>query len=192
MCMKLRVLAGTLLFLATAQFVLFLNIAETLYTGYSIHTSLISDLGVWGEPSAIFFNLSVIVFGLLGLAGGFVLRNDKELGHIPWLLMVSGAGGLIAGVFPMTVWGVHDWGAVLVFVFAALAAVYCYWTFIGPFRYFSIALGVISFIAMVLFKANVLLSLGAGGMERMIMYPVLVWMGGLGTVLFTSTERANE
>ncbi|MCX6651317.1 MAG: DUF998 domain-containing protein [Methanomassiliicoccales archaeon] len=186
--MKSRVLAGTLLFVATAQFVLFLNIAEAEYTGYSTHASLISDLGVWGEPSAIFFNLSVIAYSLLSLIAGVVLREDKGLSYIPWLLMVAGVGGLSIGIFPMTVWGVHDWGAVLAFVFAALAAVYCYWALSGPFRYISIVLGVISFFAMILYKGNVFLGLGAGGMERMIMYPILIWIAGLGTVLFTSKE----
>jgi hypothetical protein len=41
--------------------------------------------------------------------------------------------------------------------------------------YFSVILGVVNLVAIVLFTANVLFGLGVGGMEMMVVYPVIVW-----------------
>ncbi|MCX6651318.1 MAG: DUF998 domain-containing protein [Methanomassiliicoccales archaeon] len=186
--MKRRMLAGTLLFVAGAQFLLFLIIAETQYPGYSANENYISDLGVWEEWSAVFFNVSVIAFGLLGLIGGFILREDKGMSYVPWLLIVSGAGAIILGIFPETVWGLHKIGAFMAFICASSAAVCCFKAFSGPFRYIATFLGVLSFITMILSITNIFLGLGPGGMERMILYPIIIWMTSLGTVLYSSAE----
>jgi hypothetical membrane protein len=44
-------------------------------------------------------------------------------------------------------------------------------------------LGVITFTAFILLVAKVYLSLSAGGMERMIVYPLLIWALGTGAYL---------
>jgi hypothetical membrane protein len=187
--MKRRVLVGTLLFVACTQFLLFLIIAETQYPDYSTNINYLSDLGVWDEPSAPFFNISVIIFGLLAIASGVLSRNDEGMSHIPWLLIVSGAGAVILGVFPETVWGLHRLGAFLAFIFAASAAVCSYRVISGPFRYISAILGGCSFLAMMLSVTNIYLGLGPGGMERMVLYPILIWLLGFGAVLLSSGEN---
>ena len=47
----------------------------------------------------------------------------------------------------------------------------------APLSYFSAAAGVITLLAIVLYGTDTYLGLGQGGMERMIVYPVLI--GGL-------------
>lgn len=188
---KPRVLAGTLLFVAGAQFLLFLMIAETQYLGYSANENYISDLGVWEEWSAVFFNSSVIAFGLLGLIGGYILREEKGLRYVSRSLMVSGVGAIILGIFPETVWGLHKMGAFMAFIFAALAAVLCFKAFSGPFRYIATFLGVFSFTAMILSVSNIFLGLGPGGMERLVLYPIMLWMAGFGAVLFSSVTEGE-
>jgi hypothetical membrane protein len=81
--MKRRVIAGIILFTAGAQFILFLIIAETQFPGHSTSGNFISDLGVWDEPSAMFFNAPVIIFGLFGLLSGLILRGEKQWSYIP-------------------------------------------------------------------------------------------------------------
>jgi hypothetical membrane protein len=56
--------AGTLLLVGGIQFVIALILAEAVYPSYSIAHNYISDLGVWGKPSAAIFNLSVMIFGI--------------------------------------------------------------------------------------------------------------------------------
>jgi hypothetical membrane protein len=62
--------AGTLFFIADTQFVLCLIIAEALYPGYSVSANYISDLGV--GPSALVFNATVFLLGLLLLVGTYL------------------------------------------------------------------------------------------------------------------------
>jgi hypothetical membrane protein len=177
-----------LLFVAITQFALLTNIAETQYPNFSIRNTLLSNLGNWGTPSALIFNASLIIFGCLGLAIGFVLKGVRKLTFIPLLFGLGGLGMLIMGIFPLSVDWAHDVGAFLAFVLMALAALCCYWTFPGPFRYVSLMLGVIAFITMVLYKGCVYVGLGAAGMERMIVYPLFLWMAAFGVALFLGDE----
>jgi hypothetical membrane protein len=93
------------------------------------------------------------------------------------------------GIFPERVWGLHKLGAFLAFGFAAAAAGNAFGVFSGPFRYISVVLGAISFLAMIFSVTEVFLGIGPGGMERMVLYPILIWMMGFGAVLFSSEER---
>jgi hypothetical membrane protein len=46
---------------------------------------------------------------------------------------------------------------------------------IMPFSVISVILGLITLGALVLFMVGMDLGLGVGGMERMIVYPILMW-----------------
>ena len=52
--------------------------------------------------------------------------------------------------------------------------------FSGPWSWFSPVLGIITLVAVVLLGAKVYLGLGAGGMERIIAYPLIIWAIGTG------------
>jgi hypothetical membrane protein len=62
-------LAAAVFFVAVTQFILGLAIAEALYPSYSLSGNYVSDLGV--GPSAIVFNSSVFLLGLLLAFGLF-------------------------------------------------------------------------------------------------------------------------
>jgi hypothetical membrane protein len=68
--------AGTLFLVAATQFILCLIIAEAAYPGYSVSANYISDLGV--GPSAIIFNSSVFLLGLLILTGTYLQRHTQN------------------------------------------------------------------------------------------------------------------
>lgn len=188
--MRRREVAGILLFVAIAQFAFLANISQVLYEGYSLEDTLLSDLGVWDQPSALLFNASLVIFGVLGMAIGAVLWPDRKLNFIPLLFVLCGIGMLIMAAFPISIEWAHDVGAFLSFVLMTLVALCCYWTFQGPFRHLSLATGIIGFITMVLYKAEVHLGLGAAGSERMIIYPLFLWMAAFAAVLFYSDENA--
>jgi hypothetical membrane protein len=59
-----------------------------------------------------------------------------------------------------------------------------------PFNIISILLGLMSLLALVLFIGNIYFGLGVGGMERMIVYPILIWMMGFGGFLIAFTEKS--
>lgn len=185
-----RELAGILLFAAIVQFAFLANIGQILYEGYSLKDTLLSDLGVWEQPSALLFNTSLVMFGILGIGVGVVLWPDKKLNFIPLLFVLCGIGMLIMAAFPITIEWAHDVGAFLSFVLIAVAALCCFWTFPGPFGYASLFLGLIGFFTEITYKTEIYFGLGAAGSERMIVYPLFFWMAAFAAVLFYSDENA--
>ena len=179
-----------MLFAAIVQFAFLANISQILYEGYSVKDTLLSDLGVWEHPSALLFNTSLVLFGILGISIGVVLWPDKKLNFIPLLFVLCGIGMIIMAAFPISIEWAHDVGAFLSFVLIAVAALCCYWTFPGPFGVVSLLLGIISFFAEITYKSEIYFGLGAAGSERMIIYPLFIWMAAFAAVLILSDENA--
>ncbi len=181
-----------MLFVAIVQFAFLANISQILYEGYSVKDTLLSDLGVWEQPSALLFNTSLVLFGILGISIGVVLWPDKKLNFIPLLFVLCGIGMIIMAAFPISIEWAHDVGAFLSFVLIAVAALCCYWTFPGPFGVVSLLLGIISFFAEITYKSEIYFGLGAAGSERMIIYPLFIWMAAFAAVLILSDENAPK
>ena len=47
-----------------------------------------------------------------------------------------------------------------------------------------------SLLALILLIGNIYVGLGVGGMERMIVYPILIWMIGFAGFLITYPEKS--
>ena len=195
-------MAGTLFFIAATQFILCLIIAEALYPSYSVSSNYISDLGV--GPSAIIFNASVFLLGFLILTGTYLLRrspNFKTL-NITLLLMAIGAMGV--GIFTKNLTLAHGAVSSAAFFFAGLSAITSFKILPKPLSYISMILGTITLAALALFSTGIItsgsltsttaydsafyLGLGPGGMERMIVYPALMWLAGFGGHLITKQK----
>src|SRR5216117_1659810 len=98
------------------------------------------------RAGAAIFNTSIILLGITILATSwFLLRAFKD----PILMVL--------------------------FLFAGLSAILAFRILRPPLSYVSVLLGVGSLAALGLFISNNFLGLGNGGMERMIVYPVLTW-----------------
>ena len=187
-------LAGALFFVAVTQFVLCLIIAEALYPGYSVSANYISDLGV--GPSAIVFNSSVFTLGLLMLAGTYLQRHTPNFKTLNTLLLLMAVGAMGVGVFTKDFTLPHGAVASATFFFAGLSAITSFKLLPKPLAQISIALGAMTLTALALFSAGMLTSgsltsttaydstfymgLGPGGMERMIIYPALMWLAAFG------------
>jgi hypothetical membrane protein len=180
--------AGLTLFLGTVQFAIGLTIAEIVYPNYSVAANYISDLGV-GTAAAPIFDGSIILLGaLLVLCSWFVLRayHDRLL---MVALAVAGIGAAGVGIFTEgSPFGLHSAFSLVTFVSAALATIFAFRVVHAPLRYLSVVFGVVSFAALGLYVTSNYLGLGAGGMERMIVWPVLVWGIGFGGYLLGMTS----
>jgi hypothetical membrane protein len=190
--------AGTLLLVGGIQFIIALIVAEAIYPGYSTSANFISDLGVWGKPSAVIFNPSIILLGAMSVVGAYFVKKQFGLGKIGYFFAVAGAGTLTVGIFPentVLVNGIpviHAIAALLAFFIGGIGAVGAYRYTKPPFNVISVVLGVASLTASALFFITYnmgSLGLGIGGMERMIAYPTLLWIIGLGGYLL---GYANE
>ena len=168
-----RRIAGLLLFLATAQFSIGLMIAATQFPGYSIADNFISDLGV--GPAALVFNGSVILAGILVLAATLSIHRVFASRVLTALVIVGGIGFIGVGVFTEDVPLLHTIFTAVAFLSLGLLALVAAVFVDSPFRYLSVGLGVLSFAAVGLFYTRNDLGLGIGGMERMIVLPILAW-----------------
>jgi hypothetical membrane protein len=193
-------IAGALLFVGGLQFIVAMIVAEAVYPNYSVSGNYISDLGVWNKPSAAIFNPSIFLFGSMILVSAYFIQLEFRRGAITGLFVLAGLGPIGVGIFPENTFLVngvpvlHSIAAIISFIFGGIAAITSYKITRGPFRYFSVILGVATLLALFLFAATGpdYLGIGVGGMERMIVYPNLIWTIGMGANLLPSFNKQHE
>ncbi len=195
-------MTGILFFGAVTQFVLSIIIAEALYPGYSVSNNYISDLGV--GPSAIVFNSSVFLLGLLLLTGTYLQRQNSSFKTLNILLLLMAVGSMGVGIFTKDYTFAHGAVSSAAFFFAGLSAIASSKVLTKPFSHISIVLGAMTLTALILFSAGIIasgsltstnaynssfyLGLGPGGMERMIVYPSLMWLAAFAGHLLAEQE----
>lgn len=182
--------AGTLLFLGAVQFLIVLVVAEALYPNYSVSLNYISDLGV--GSTALIFNSSVFLLGLLVVAGAYFIREAFKSNFLFIALILTGIGAMMVGLFPETAGVMHTIASLITFLFGGLAAIVSYRVEKPPFSYLSVVLGALGLVGLGLFASGNYLSLGVGGMERMIAHPVLLWAVGFGGHLVSHSKDAKS
>jgi hypothetical membrane protein len=170
--------AGFLLLVGALQFVLGMIISEALYPGYSTSNNYISDLGV--GPSALIFNSSIILLGVLIAAGAYFVQRAFNSKLFSILLTVTGIGAMGVGIFTEDFGVAHAIFSLITFLFAGISIIVSFKFERPPLSYLSIILGAASLVSLALFGSGVYLGLGKGGMERMIAYPVLLGAISLG------------
>ncbi len=166
--------------------------AEALYPGdYSTAQNEISDLGatrppdsVILEPSATLFNTVMMASGALVLIASFCLQRASGRTAAAVLTALFGLGALGVGVFPGDYGTAHAVFALLTFVAGGLAAIAAFGVSTSPFKYFSVVLGATALVTLLLYtfvgEDSFLGSLGRGGVERWVAYPIVLWLTGLG------------
>lgn len=177
---------GLWFFVGSIEIVLLFNLAEFLYTDYSVSQNYISDLGVGPMPAKAVFTFAVIVFGIMTVIASYLLR-ERYPKSIIWILMIlSGVGAVGVGTFDMHApFRLHTIFSLVAFLFGNLAALFSYKLVPKPLAFFFMFLGLLGLSALALFGAHVYLGLGRGGMERMVFYPAVIWGLGLGVYLTT-------
>jgi len=187
--------AGALVLIATTQFVLGMIISEALYPGYSVADNYISDLGV--GPSALIFNSSVFLMGLLLLIGAYFLQRAFRFELLTAMVVLTAVGAMGVGVFTEDFGVLHSIASLITFVFSGLSAIFSvlcsrvhkFPLVKMPFSAISIIVGLMTLAALGLFVGRIYLGLGVGGMERMVAYPVLMWGAGFGGYLIAYPEE---
>lgn len=192
-------IAGTLLFLAGSIIIMGIITGETFYpTGYSTFNNEISDLGgtrppnsIIHEPSATIFNITMLVTGMMiFIASLFIHQQFKKwLFTIP--LTIFGLGVFGVGIFPGHVVFWHGIFALVTFTFGSITCITAFKIVPPPLRYIGICIGTMSLIF--LYGANIFIPyIGAGGTERWVAYPVVLWLIGFGGFLLgTKAENKN-
>jgi hypothetical membrane protein len=179
-----KVIAGILIFIGASMCLMGIIFAEALYPGYHV-AQVISDLGV--GQTATFFNVSMIIFGCLFIAAAYLLRKAGTDTVFCSLMALTGVAQACVGIFPETLGLPHVAAAATVFIGGCMLAILSFRVFPVPWAWISVVLGIIMLAAIILLFAGFYLGLGKGGMERIIVYPFIIWALGSG-VMFMAPE----
>lgn len=193
-------LAGALLFVGGLQWFMTVMAAETLFPGYSTRANDLSDLAstippniLPVQPSAIMFNATTFLLGLMILISAFLIYRANGERLFCLLFAIFGAAAMGVGIFPGDAGIIHGLVALVTFVASSLSAVAAYRLEKRPFAHISAVIGLLSLIVLVsaFFLGETSpfwLAFGRGGEERLIAYPVVLWVTGLGGYLMGATS----
>jgi hypothetical membrane protein len=188
-------LGGLLLTVAGATILMGIITAEALYPAtFTTGGNEISDLGgtrppdsVILQPSATIFDLSMMAIGLLVMAGSWYVQRAFGRWSVTIPLTILGIGALGVGLFPGNTGTPHALFAMVTFVAGGVAAVSAARVATGPFRIVSFLFGAVSLLTlttyMLLGDSSPLAPLGIGGIERWIVYPIVLWVVAFGGYL---------
>ncbi len=179
-------------------FVAAMIITQLGYTGtsYSLLHNYISDLGAatcgWYHnslevcsPLHEVFNVGIVLMGLLLILGTILMRTaypargSRTVGLA--LLVIAGFGAIGVGLSPEDVnLTVHTISAGTAFILGNLALIVLAFAMFRDtrwdgFRAYTLFSGIVGLVAFALFYAKVWGPLGVGGMERLIVAPLLLW-----------------
>ena len=171
-------------------------LAASIAPGYDFNAAAISDLGVITD-TALLFNVSLLAVGVLNIMGGYLWYRSHRKAWILALFVLAGLGAIGAGLFPLDSVGPHGLFALLAFVAFNLEAIAVAAVVTGPIRALSVLAGVVGLVFVVLMAfgdsgdASAFGAIGHGGTERMIVYPVMVFMLALGGYLMATHDDAG-
>ncbi|PIU21385.1 MAG: hypothetical protein COT15_02620 [Candidatus Diapherotrites archaeon CG08_land_8_20_14_0_20_34_12] len=177
-------ISGILLIFGVLLFVSAMWYSESIYPKYDIFQNYISDLGVGN--TAFIFNNAIMVTGAGLFIISFLLFREFKSTVFLILLALAGIGAFGVGLFPENAGYLHSVFSAITFLCGAFSAIYSSKFIPKPFSSFSVQLGILSLIATLLFATENTFGLGIGGMERLIVYPFLLWAFAFGIYLMTS------
>jgi hypothetical membrane protein len=181
---------------------------ETGYT-YSVASNYISDLGAnclpsgacYIPPSALLFDSSVVILGLTLLICAYYLHRAFRWLPATLLVAITGLGAIGVGVFPETTGIIHEIVSLVAFLFVGLSAIASYKLQKKPLGYLSVILGVLTIASLILAvpsawqfrlpgsSSGFYLGLGAGGIERLVFYPAILWAISFGSHLMATEDK---
>jgi hypothetical membrane protein len=197
-------LGGGLLFVAGAMILMGIITAEALYPGtFSTGANEISDLGgtrppnsVVLQPSATIFNLSMTLIGVLVMAGSWFVHRAFGRRSVTIPIAALGVGALGVGLFPGNTGTPHAIFAMATFISGGTASISAARLTSAPFRYLSLFLGAASLTTlgmyMLLGDGSPMAVLGIGGVERWIVYPIVLWITTFGGYLSGRADTRSD
>lgn len=193
--------AGAVLFFGVVQFAIFEMVAEFIYPGYNVSSNYVSDLGPPCPTGAScpshgswwIFDASIVILGLSVLVSALLIYRYFKWKPFTGAIALAGLGAVGVGIFNESApYGLHGLFSLITFLFIGLSAILSFRLQKPPLSYFSVVLGLVTLISLILFipddgvSAGAYLGIGVGGLERLIVYPVLFWSVGFAGHLMAS------
>jgi hypothetical membrane protein len=181
--------AGGLLLTAGATVVMGIITAEALYTNPYNARMEISDLGatetgVVLHPSSYIFNATMLMAGAMILAAAYFTHRALHRRAVTIPTGLLGLGVLGVGIFPGNIHPQHPLFAYTAFVAGGLAVLLSAKVTPQPLRAIFAVMGTSSLgftlASVFLLEWGPFARLDLGGVERWMVYPVLLWLVGFG------------
>jgi hypothetical membrane protein len=197
-------IAGVLLSLAGAAILMGFITAEALYPGiYTTHTNTVSHLAaseppnsVVLQPSAAIFNITMLVTGAMILGGAWFAYRALRRKAVLFPTAILGVGTVGVGIFPLTHPTPHTLSALTAFLAGGIAVILSSRVTAAPFRYLWMVLGTVALGATVLgvffLEWAPVAELCEGGIERWIVYPIVLWLVAFGSYLMALGDRTTS
>jgi hypothetical membrane protein len=188
-------LAGAVFIALGVGFITVTMLAASIAPGYDYNGAAISDLGAIPETSALFNGL-LIVIGLMNVAAGYLLYRAFGGAWRFAIFAIAGFGALGAGLVPLGSSDAHALFALGAFLFFNLEAIAAAPLFDGPMRWLAITAGAIGLVYLGIMVIGdggnpaIFGAIGHGGSERMIAYPVMLWMIAVGGYLLAQADQS--
>jgi hypothetical membrane protein len=197
--------AGALLASAGAVILMGIITAEALYPGdYTTFDNEISDLGATRppgsiilQPSATIFDVTMVVTGLFIVVAAVLLGRAQQRRFLTSSVALTGVGVFGVGVFPGNVGAIHPWFALLAFLAGGLCGIAGWAASTGVLRWISAVLGATALVTLLYamfagLDAPLVSSLGDGGTERWVAYPVVLWLVMFGGALMGPASQPGQ
>jgi hypothetical membrane protein len=168
-------------------------LAASIAPAYDVSRGAISDLGTIAE-TALLFNASLVFIGVLNIIGGYLFYRSHGRAWIFVVFALAGLGAIGAGLFQLNTSDLHSIFALFAFVFFNVEAIACAAVVAGPMRFISALAGIVGLgfvVVMVIGDAGnpaIFGPIGHGGAERMIVYPVMLWLLAFGGYLLGAPD----
>lgn len=167
-----------------------------LYPDYSTRQD-ISDLGstmppdpIIHEPSATIFNSTMLLTGALVLLATYLVHRGLGRRVLTISMAVFGVGIFGVGVFPGNITPWHGLFAMITFISGGITVVLSSKVVARPFSYLCVLFGGVSLLVLgsvlgfgIAGVEHPLQFLGSGGIERWVVYPLLIWILAFGGYL---------
>ena len=184
--------AGFIYVLAGSGLILLITFLEAISPDYSLRGNTISDLLALGTTTATIGEPTAFLLAVAWVFGAYYMFRVSRRKGFGVLNLLPGVGLLLVVLSPENLnVAVHSVGAALGSIAGAIVMIWSYRVIRSPIRYFSLALGVLSLVATVIlfgayYSPLVQNTLGPGGWERIIVYPLFLWLIMFGSEILSS------
>lgn len=168
--------------------ILAITAASAVYPDYSSRNQAISYLGGAGVSTELFWNSAVVLVGIILFVSSYLFFRRDHFPALSVFLALTSIGFLMVGTSPWNVYPVtHGIGANLIFIFGTASCLDASIRFSGSFSHISLAMGILSIIAYISPYFVGYSLFGSGGFERLLFYPILMWLIAFGGFMIKDT-----
>ncbi len=162
------------------------------------------------QPASLIFTVIVFTAGVLATIAAYLMFPALRSKKTVVLLGILGVGMLGVAIFSEVYTLVHGIFSLIVFFSGSLAAILSFRLQKRPVGHISVILGVVGLVAIVLAELSSLYiilpelgfsasgappfstPIGIGGMERMIAYPIMLWLVMFGASLIAAPQFGTK